>query len=148
MPKCSECGLLSVRDKFTTEIVEVLKLDRETGWHQNKNSRKTPAELYCHKGSEAFAVTSNNPPEIAEQVGRENTCLQFMIWQNGLTAKEHAEMEFLQKVEQAHARHRAEDAETARVRFRAQELRSWIALGVSILALVVSAIVATYNWPK
>jgi hypothetical protein len=164
MPKCSECGFLAVRDSFTKELAEALKHDRDTGWHHNTSDRETPAEFFCYQNSGAFAVSSNNPPEIANQVNCENTCSQFMTWRQGKNAKEHEDLELLRQVEDenrksreleraerqrernddrdARQRERTEDREAAARRFRQSEFRSWMAVVISIFAIAASILAA------
>jgi hypothetical protein len=176
MPKCAECGLLSVRDSFSREVAEALKRDREQGWHHNSSDRATPAELFCRAGSNAFPSLSNNPPVIAEQINRENTCDRFIPYHPGRTAEEHESMILVERIKEENRlsreleraerqREREEDAERAKrereedlgraktwraedisarqdadaaiaARFRWSEIRSWFAVGISLLTAI------------
>lgn len=134
MPKCSECGLLTVLDEYTDARCEATKIVRDTGQHKSSAGTLTRANVMCLVDSPAF---SSNRPELlkredgsaitptlmVELIRSERICLRFVPWREGTLPREHEEMQLLQEVQRLNREARDSDHRDAERRH--QETLDW-----------------------
>ena len=109
MPKCSECGLLAVRDEYNDLVCEATGFTRLKGSHQSSKGIATIAKVFCYANSPSFPTIPNAPQmrnvqainwvnPIVQAIGEVRQCSQYQSWSPGKTPKEHEEMSFVEKV--------------------------------------------------
>jgi hypothetical protein len=98
MVKCADCGFLAARLKNERVLVDAEESMRQK-WDlpKGKNDKGQGIEVYehdpiCFVRVPNFRVESGVKLQATEAVTRERECDRFVLWQQGFTPKEHAEM--------------------------------------------------------
>ena len=162
MPKCSECGLMAVRDSFNGSVCEVQNFTRVSGKHANARGVTTDAELFCYSDSTAFirpanigpngAVIPFEPEKLLPIINAENPCEIFRRYSPGKSPKEHEEMSMLALANQEITRLRERDDEREEKRTSSEAawrtrvernvaIRFWIGLVLTLSATVIASFV-------
>ncbi len=99
MAKCSECGLLTVRDNVTHEPREATERGRRNGRQNNSQGVVSIVQVFCRAGEPCFPVQSLAKPDVtAMMLTQDVPCDSFVRWIPTKSPREHEEMTTLDQV--------------------------------------------------
>ena len=143
MVKCSECGLLSVRDIDTNEVKEAVKA-RVLGKQLNSQGVIKVAKVICTVDKRRFSKPKTEQL-VAEEVKEDYECDSFQKYIPGKSSKEHEEMSHVEKMRLLYLQHREEDKTEARRHRRVHYCLAAVSMLTAIIAVVVSCLTFFYK---
>lgn len=118
MPRCGECGLLTVKENMGTSYYEVDIEYRTNGMRYDNLKRGEPTPrclvMACNLREEAIELSREGNKEsdqVMKIASKDRECEKFVPWVPGNTPKEHLEMYHALLASQEAARQRERDRE-------------------------------------
>ncbi|MFT4557953.1 MAG: hypothetical protein ACKVII_05560 [Planctomycetales bacterium] len=132
--KCSECGLLTVRDEYNDEPCEATEFTRKKGQHKSSNGTTTTAKVFCYAASSTFPEqpgpglgkgqwATDHVPPVVTTIEQEIECIQFCSWRPGKSPKEHEELITIKQL--TYDVEKAEEESSERENTRRKEDQDW-----------------------
>jgi hypothetical protein len=156
MVRCVDCGLLALKDGVSKELIEADPSMRASGDYINSMGNQKQVVFFCYASKRQFsAEESGAQSRMVEALKREHNCEDgFTTYFQGRTAKEHEDMNILQRVDAANRASQAEMARRQEESDRKQDarydrtekrqdradLRQVVSLRMSFAALVMSVL--------